>query len=36
MKRRKVLEELNISVSTLDRYMKTGKLRGTQIRKWLL
>lgn len=31
MKRRKVLDELNISVSTLDRYMKTGKLRGTKL-----
>ena len=31
MKRRKVLEELNISVSTLDRYMKTGRLRGVKL-----
>ena len=31
MKRRKVLKELNISVSTLDRYMKAGKLRGTKL-----
>ena len=31
MKRRKVLKELNISVSTLDRYMRMGKLRGTKL-----
>ena len=31
MKRRKVLKELNISVSTLNRYMKAGKLRGVKL-----
>jgi predicted site-specific integrase-resolvase len=31
MKRRKVLKELNISVSTLDRYMRMGKLRGVKL-----
>lgn len=31
MKRRKVLKELGISVSTLDRYMRMGKLRGTKL-----